>query len=392
MAGLYIHIPFCKSRCIYCDFYSTISQTSRTLFIEALLKELELKKPFIESIPIETIYFGGGTPSLLTINELRLIMDKLRSLYDSLFKLTEVTLEANPDDLSLTYLKQLYEIGFNRISMGVQSFIDSELLFLGRRHTATQVTESVELARKAGFSNISLDLIYGLPQSSFKQLTYSVQQLCALGVEHISAYALTYEGNTPLVNKASRGEITIKSDENVAAEYQFIVESLAGKGYYHYEISNFAQNGFEAKHNSSYWHRVPYIGFGPSAHSFICPTQHIRYKGVSFLPMQEARFANVANLKSYIAMLSQNQLPIGFSEALTNIDRYNEIVMLGLRTKAGIDLMYFEQQMGKEQLQMLLSKATPFIRQQILCCNNNTLYPTDKGMFLIDGVIAELFI
>lgn len=267
MAGIYIHVPFCKTRCIYCDFYSTTRSEWKGRYIEALCKELEMRYTYLKGKPIETLYFGGGTPSQLDEKDFRKVFDTVRRVY-GMENCHEITLEANPDDLCPEYLQMLSELPFNRISMGIQTFDDTTLKLLKRRHNAAQAIRAVELCRAHGFRNISIDLIYGLPGETTERWEKDLQQAIALDVEHISAYHLIYEEGTPIYKMLQKHQVEEVDEDSSVRFFTLLIDRLHEAGYEHYEISNFCKPGMYSRHNTSYWQGVSYLGCGPSAHSF----------------------------------------------------------------------------------------------------------------------------
>lgn len=398
MAGLYLHVPFCKSRCAYCAFYSQTNTRQQKAFVTALCRELELRREELApSIPIETVYFGGGTPSLLSPSQLEKIVDTIRSVYSPVPD-AEWTLEGNPDDITPEYAHALRLLGFNRVSLGVQSFCDEELRFLGRRHTARQVYSAIEALRAADFSNISIDLIYSLPGQSHQLWQQNLSSALTLEIPHISAYNLTYEEHTRLAHLARRGSIETQSDEDALRDYYYLVDTLYERGYDHYELSNFALRGMHSRHNSSYWDRVPYLGFGPSAHSYL----------------PESRYANVAHLHRYIEYLQQGTTAVDFRENLSPTDCFNETIMTGLRRAKGVDLQNVSEVFGREKLSFLQTASEPYLAQGLLILDSTSQYSIEapspsickervanegqflrasrEGMVVIDSIISDLFL
>lgn len=373
MSGIYVHIPFCKQACSYCDFYFTTHTLDKGKFIEALIKEIKLRKTYL-SQPIQTLYFGGGTPSVLTTVELEEILNTIRSIY-ALKQVTEITLEANPDNLSFEYLKALKRIGINRLSIGIQSFDDKDLALMNRAHTSIHAIDCFSYARKAGFNNISIDLIYGLPASSLNSWKANIEKALALNPEHISAYNLTIEDGTPLAYAVKKGRIVLPNDELVAQQHSILIKMLKEKGYEHYETSNFCKPGHRSKHNSSYWKNSHYIGLGPSAHSFNGST----------------RSWNVSNTRNYIQLISTNKNHYE-TEVLTLIDRINERILTGLRTKEGINLHQFEIDFGSVRLKELLKNASLNTQSNHLDLSNDYLKVSEKGKILLDKITSDLFI
>ncbi len=401
--GLYIHIPFCKRRCAYCDFYSTTEgDLVRSSFVNALCRELRQRRDYAGTARLSTIYFGGGTPSQLSGDELSRIFRCIWENY-TIEEGAEVTMEVNPDDIVppaggvADYATDtapkcdvglLKDLGINRISMGVQSFHDHHLLAINRRHTAAQARKAVSAIRKAGMENISLDLIYALPGQTLKEWESDVEDVLRLRPRHISAYALSYEEGTPLYDRLLRGEIEEADDELSLTMYRHLIERLENAGFEHYEISNFALPAFRSCHNSSYWTGAAYQGVGPGAHSF---------DGKSL------RRANLPDLHHYISALdcdlpSGSSLPVECADApheleqLSSADLYNEFVMLSLRTKDGICLKQFEEIFGKAHLQNLQVSARPFLDDKKMEHVDGRLRLTRSGIFLSDAIIRELLI
>ncbi len=331
MAGIYLHIPFCRKVCGYCDFFKNVSLKRKEPLLAAMQKEIVLRKDYLGE-PVETIYFGGGTPSVLAINEI----DKLLSVvYDtfSIAKNPEITFEVNPDDLDTYYLQSLKNLGINRLSIGIQSFDDKVLQFMNRRHSAREAIACIQRARAVGFENLSLDIIYGIPHTDVAFLQKNLQQLCNLQPTHISAYHLSIEQGTPFAHLQDKGKLRQITDENSEKQYRFLVQYLDKKGYEQYEISNFCKEGKISKHNTAYWQQVPYLGIGASAHSYNQTTRHW----------------NIANLKKYIESLQNNQLPCEV-EKLSEKEMFNDYIMVRLRTKWGIDLDYIQENFGMPYL------------------------------------------
>ena len=314
MAGIYIHIPFCKTRCAYCDFYSTTQTSLRERYIQALCRELELRNGYLQGHPVHTVYFGGGTPSQLRPTDLERIFGPLYKVY-GLEQCTEITLEANPDDLTDDYVAALARLPFNRVSMGIQTFHDPTLRLLNRRHTAAQAVAAVNRLRRAGIRNISIDLIYGLPGETQERWEADLRQALSLDVEHISAYLLTYEEGTPLYRMKQQGQVQEADEDSCLCFFTTLMDTLAANGYEHYEISNFCKPGFHSRHNSSYWQGTPYLGCGPSAHS---------YNG-------QTRSWNTPSIDRYLAGIDSGQ-PASDTERLSLHTRYNEYIMTRLRT------------------------------------------------------------
>ena len=373
MAGIYIHIPFCKQACSYCDFYFTTHLLNKQDFLDALIKEIESRKAYLEGQPIATLYFGGGTPSQLSTKELQTVIEAVQSHY-SVIENAEITVESNPDDLTEEYLQQLFNIGVNRLSIGIQSFKNEDLELMNRAHNSEEAKTCVALARKSGFKNISIDLIYGLPNATLEDWKINIDQALQLDTEHVSAYNLTIEKGTPLAHSVTKGRVTIPSDHEIVLQHNLLVELLAEGGLEHYETSNFAKKSFRSKHNSSYWKGTHYAGVGPSAHSF---------NGIS-------RSWNISNTKKYVELIEQGKSHFE-TETLSLIDRINEFILTGLRTAEGIDLVHFESYFGKKALSNLLLESQESLSKGLLEKKQHRLIVSLRGKVLLDGITADLF-
>ena len=373
--NLYLHIPFCASRCSYCDFYTQTGSKQRTDFLSALLRELEERR---EELPrgeeVKHIYFGGGTPSQLSIAELTTITQRIHSLYP-IAKGGEVTIECNPDDITPSYAEGLALLPFNRVSMGVQSFHPDDLTFLNRRHSVEQVHEAVSSLRSVGITNLSLDLIYGLPRQTLKRWEASIESFLTLSVPHLSAYHLIYEEGTALTKLLEQGKVQAVSEEDSLAFFQLLINRLKAAGYEHYEISNFALPGCHARHNTGYWQGDPYLGFGPSAHS---------YDG------ERRRSFNVPSLTAYIKGMLSGKRDYSL-ELLTDEELQHEYIMTRLRTQWGISLKAYQARFGEEARAKLLCLAEPFLSSGTLLRDGDLLRLTPEGIFVSDGIIASLF-
>jgi oxygen-independent coproporphyrinogen-3 oxidase len=374
LAGIYIHIPFCKSRCTYCDFYSCTDLSLREKLLQSICTELINEKSYLENETIDTLYFGGGTPSLLHEADFSAIFAAL-AIHYNLSNCREITLEANPDDLTEDYLAMLRRFPFNRISIGVQSMRNEELRLINRRHTAEQAIRSVARCRAAGFENISVDLIYGYPSQRIDEFIYSLDNLLKMNVKHISAYHLTYEKDTVLYQQLQRGEICEITEELSVEMYRQLVKKLAEKGFKQYEISNFAQAGYESQHNSSYWNGSKYLGVGPSAHS---------YNGVS-------RRWNMSNITAYIESVN-GKSEFREIENLSESDRYNDFIITTLRTSKGASLKYLQKNFSETMLDFCLKNADKHLKNKLLKIEKNYLKFTSKGIVLSDTVLADLFL
>ncbi|MFI3265962.1 MAG: radical SAM family heme chaperone HemW [Rikenellaceae bacterium] len=372
MAGLYIHIPYCKSMCVYCDFHSCVALSSLEPMIEALKKEMTLRRDYIKGQDVDTIYIGGGTPSLCTAKQIEGLVNHASSLWNTK-NCVEITMEANPDDLSVEYLRELRSVGINRLSIGIQSFDDKVLKFLRRRHGAKAAMDSVAMARQAGFDNISIDLIYGIPDMSIAQWQHSLDVAVGLGVEHISAYHLTVEEGTPLDTLVEQGKVNLVSEQDSQDQFEMLRSQLERAGIEQYEISNYARLGRESKHNSSYWHGIHYIGIGPGAHS---------YDGAS-------RRWNLPDNQLYMDCLAQE---LSYqTEELTPTMQYDEYIMTALRTTRGIDYQDMENKLGAHKLQLLKKSAKPLLDDGLLESTERGCAVSRSKLMICDMIIAELF-
>lgn len=372
MAGIYIHIPFCKQACHYCDFHFSTSLKKKEEMLAGLKHEMALRQTELDGEIIETIYFGGGTPSILEVDE---INDLIQTVYN-LFEVNEnpeITLEANPDDLDKATLYKLAESRVNRLSIGIQSFYEDDLKMMNRAHNSTEAIECLEIATSL-FDNISIDLIYGIPNMSNERWLSNVQRILDLGIPHISCYALTVEERTALNKLIKKGVIPSPEEEVAHQHFMLLIETLKANGYIHYELSNFAKSGYYSKNNSAYWLGKKYLGIGPSAHSF---------DGVH-------RSWNIANNSLYIKDISEDKLPREIEE-LNLTDRYNEYIMTGLRTIWGVDLTRVEREFGKTYHDYLVKLSASFLEEELMHKEGDILTITNKGKFLSDGIASDLF-
>lgn len=395
MAGIYIHIPFCKSKCGYCGFYSLPSLKLKDSFLEALKTEITARKDYLkrgrlrvkpamtppldDNDPsteiISTIYFGGGTPSLLDVDEIRDLLKRIADHFD-LVKNPEITLEANPDTLSPVYLEALRDIGINRLSIGIQSFFDNDLQYLGRKHNAEHARQCLVWAKQAGFDNLSIDLIYGLPTSDAEQWNRNLDLFFEADLPHLSAYALTLEPNSILTKQIELGKAAPLSEEDALRDYEILCRRAAENQFLHYEISNFCRSGMHSKHNTSYWFGTPYLGLGPSAHSFD----------------GKSRQWNVASVEKYYAMaLEPAEGPVFEKEQLSTEQLYDEYVMLRLRTHWGIDLKWLKREMGERFSNYCEQQAQPLLREGRITQTREFLHLDDRQMLFADGVAEALF-
>ena len=372
MAGIYIHIPFCKRRCIYCDFFSTTQSDQKSTYVRALCEELRIRKDYLQEEDIETIYLGGGTPSQLSQKELESIFTTIYIIY-KVKENAEITLEANPDDLTPEYVSMLCQLPINRISMGIQTFQENTLKLLHRRHTAQQAVEAFHRCREAGFQNISIDLMYGLPGETLETWIHDLKQAIDLHPEHISAYHLIYEEGTVLWKLREECQVKEADEDLSVSLFSTLIDMLTQAGYQHYEISNFCLPGLHSQHNSSYWTGKNYLGCGPSAHS---------YNGFS-------RQWNVASLDKYMTGISSGQ-PDFELEELDLYTRYNDFVITSIRTCWGMPLSRLQTEYGEELYHYCLRMAKPHLEQGVLQLQDEVLKLTSKGIFVSDGIMSDL--
>ena len=373
MSGIYIHIPFCKQACHYCDFHFSTNLKKKDEMVLALAKEIEMRKSEFQDEIVETIYFGGGTPSILQIADLRFLIDEVYRNYKVVEK-PEITVEANPDDLTENRIIELSKNKVNRLSIGIQSFFEDDLQLMNRAHNVEEAKKCLEIATQY-FDNISIDLIYGVPEMSNEKWLQNIETALSFNVPHISSYALTVEPKTALHSFIQKGIIPQPDDEVAQEHFHILVDKLSENGFIHYELSNFGKENYFSKNNSSYWLGKKYIGIGPSAHS---------YDGKN-------RGWNVSNNSRYIKSIQENKLPIEI-ETLTKTDRYNEYIMTGLRTIWGVSFERIEQEFGKTYLDYLNQQAAKFIEDHLLFVDDNILRTTKKGKFLSDGIASDLFL
>ncbi|MFT4155078.1 radical SAM family heme chaperone HemW [Parafilimonas sp.] len=372
MAGIYIHIPFCRKACCYCNFHFSVSQKLLPQMVNAIAQEMVLRTEYINE-KIETVYFGGGTPSLLRAGDIALLLNKMHSLFH-VDDNAEITLEANPDDMAADKLSAWKSMGINRLSIGTQSFFDEDLRWMNRAHNARQAYNSINLAVQSGFDNISTDFIYGTPGLTNEQWLQNLEMACQLHIPHLSCYALTVEPHTVLRRMIDKQKKEDVDAEKQSAQFELLMQWAAGKGYEHYEISNFAKPGFRSLHNSSYWQGKHYIGLGPSAHSFNGNT----------------RQWNISNNALYIENLHKNIVPFE-QEELTSTQQLNEYIMTALRTAKGINLFHLNRLSGEKITTDIIKEAERFIQQDLMERKENALVLTSKGKLFADGIAASLF-
>lgn len=373
MSGIYIHIPFCKQACHYCDFHFSTSLKKKDEMVSALANEIAMRKDEFKDEVVETIYFGGGTPSILEIADLRWLIEEVFQHYN-VTENPEITVEANPDDLSEERIIALSQNKVNRLSIGIQSFFEDDLKLMNRAHNVAEAKKGLEMATKY-FDNITIDLIYGMPEMSREKWLQNIQTALSYNIPHISSYALTVEPKTALHQFIQKGVIPPLDDDLAQEHFHLLVDTLEEHGFVHYELSNFGKEGYFSKNNSSYWLGKKYLGIGPSAHS---------YDG-------EKRGWNIANNSLYLKSLAENKLPIEI-EILTKTDRYNEYIMTGLRTIWGVSLNRIETEFGANYLNYLQQQAAKYIDDHLLFVDDNILRTTKRGKFLSDGIASDLFL
>ncbi|WP_303922549.1 radical SAM family heme chaperone HemW [Draconibacterium sediminis] len=374
MAGIYIHIPFCRQKCYYCDFYKTVNTSLQHDFISALKNEAKVRKNYLNDETVETIYFGGGTPSVLTAPEIAEILAVLNKEF-TVNSNAEITFEANPDDLSNAYLKDLKKEGINRLSIGIQAFQNRHLEKMNRRHNAAQAVEAIENAAKNGFSNLSADLIYGLPDLTPKEWEESLNQMFKLPVKHLSAYHLTYHEGTAFYTWLKKGTLKELKEAESVAQFNTLIDLSIANGFEHYEISNLAKDQLYSRHNTAYWMGTKYLGLGPSAHSF---------DGVS-------RRWNDSSVEAYIKAQANNQTYFE-EEKLSENDQYNEYILTRIRTKWGVSEKELEQRFGPEKASYFSRQLTKYKDTGVLQINNEIITLTRNGLFVSDEIMADLMI
>ncbi len=372
MAGIYVHIPFCRKACHYCNFHFSTTHSLLPQIVESIVEEIRLRKDYL-SAPVSTIYFGGGTPSICSNEQLSSLIHQLKNTF-SLAPNIEMTLEANPDDITVEKLLHWKTLGFNRLSIGVQSFREEDLQWMNRAHNSEQATSAILLAKANGFDNISIDLIYGTPTLSDEQWQHNVQTAIALQVPHLSCYALTVEPKTALDKMVEKKKVLAPDPEKQARHFELLMQWMEAAGYEHYEISNFAKPGMRSKHNSSYWQGSPYLGLGPAAHSF----------------NGHSRQWNIANNALYIKNIAEGNVPFEMEE-ITPTQALNEYIMTSLRTSEGLSLEYIQHNWGEEKAIEIRKNANIYIVQENAAINNGNLQLTKKGKLLADGIASDLF-
>lgn len=374
MSGIYFHIPFCKVKCNYCDFYKSTDLSYVSAILPLIEKELSIRTGYLTDKKIETIYFGGGTPSLLKKEEIKRLLNLIYSSFD-VSPMAETTFEANPDDLTPEYLENLFSIGVNRLSIGIQSFSDTDLKFMGRRHNARQAVDAVINAQTVGFNNISVDLIYGIPGMSFQQWHENLERVFSLKVQHLSAYHLTFHEGTLLWSNLQKGVFTEVEEDDSYRQFEELVSESEKHDFIQYEISNFALADYYSIHNSSYWKQIEYLGLGPSAHSFNKTTRHWNPSDIAAYS-KAIRLGNIA----------------GEFELLTLTDKFNDYLITGMRTIWGIDKEYIVNEFGDQIMHHLEKNVQRLLPSGIIEERNNHFYITKKGIFITDKILSELFL
>ena len=374
MAGLYIHIPFCKQACYYCDFHFSTNRSYQQDMVSAMIKEMELQKEYLDGETLDTIYFGGGTPSIINLDQLERLLNEAFKLF-SVNSEAEITLEANPDDLSKDKLKGLASLGINRLSIGIQSFDDRVLEYLHRAHNSNEAIRCIDEARNAGFQNISIDLIFSIPIATHKILNQDINTALQINPEHISAYSLTIEEKTVFGNWLEKGKISPCSDETSAKQFELLISTLEDNHYEQYEVSNFCRDGYYSRHNTSYWKNVPYLGIGPGAHS---------YNGKS-------RQFNLPHNPKYLKSLKKNNVPFQIEE-LDEVSKTNEFLLTSLRTKWGCDLNVLKEKFAYDLLNVCGREMKEFLNNELVMIDNGVVYLTKKGIMVADEIIGQLFL
>ncbi len=373
MAGIYIHIPFCKKKCNYCNFFSVASLKHKNAFLESLKIEIETQRDYLKNELINTIYFGGGTPSLLSVSEISVIIEQLHKFYN-IINNPEITLESNPDDLSKQKINELKKSSVNRLSIGIQSFFQEDLNYLDRTHDTDQAENALKYLQDSGFENLTIDLIYGIPTSTNKMWEQNLEKFFSFRIPHLSAYSLTVERKTILHHQIKKQKLS-QPDENKSIEqYKILLDRSKNYNFIHYEISNFAKKGYFSKHNTNYWLGKNYLGFGPSAHSF---------NGIS-------RQWNISNITKYIELINNNNI-IFEKEILTKDQQYNEYVLTALRTIWGCDTRHIKNNFGEKYLEFFIKSSEKYLAKKMMIKNENSFVLSEDGKLFADGIAAEMF-
>ena len=371
---IYLHIPFCKQKCSYCNFHFSTSTSAVEDMVQAIKKEIFLRKDELQNKTISSLYFGGGTPSILKVDHLKLLIDEVSKYFDFADDI-EITLEANPDDLNKNFVKELSQTAFNRLSIGTQSFFEEDLKLMNRAHNAMEAIDSIKRSQDFGFNNISIDLIYGSPNSNLKNWKENLKTAVQLQVPHLSSYALTIEPRTAMAHWIETGEMQAPKEAEQNDAFYFMSEFLKENGFSHYEISNFAKEGFQSRHNTAYWQYQEYLGIGPSAHS---------YDG------HRKRSWNVANNTKYVKEISQNKIPREV-EILSEKEQFNEMLMIGLRTTWGVSLLNLKSRFSSELIEKFEVEMNYKLNEGLLIMDQEYLKIPEKHWFLADGIASDLF-
>lgn len=374
MAGIYLHIPFCKRKCAYCDFYSIANTKMNENFVKAVSKEIELQKNYLKGESVQTIYFGGGTPSMLSEKQIGIILDQIHENFE-VEENNEITLEANPDNLSEKYLKKIKKLGVNRLSVGIQSFDAADLILMKRKHSVNQAINAVKTAQEVGFENISIDLIYGLPDLTIQKWEQNLYKALNLNIQHISAYHLTIEPNTLFQKMYKNDKLNLPTENESIDQFNMLIQKTAKKGFLHYEISNFALDGSISLHNSNYWMGVKYLGLGPSAHSYNLTS----------------RQWNISNLHEYLDAISKGKIPFE-TEILSQNEKYNDFVITSLRTMWGLNTEKLNKEFGEKYKSYFIKKTKELIDKNLLKKREEKYILTEKGMLISDNIISSILI
>jgi len=373
MAGIYIHIPFCKKKCNYCNFFSVASLKNKNAFLESLKIEIETQKEYLKNDLINTIYFGGGTPSLLSVSEISVIIEQLHKFYN-ISNNPEITLESNPDDLSKQKINELKQTPVNRLSVGIQSFFQEDLNYLDRTHDTAQAENALKYLQDSGFDNLTIDLIYGIPTSTNKMWEQNLEKFFSFRIPHLSAYSLTVEQKTILYHQIKKQKLSQPEESKSIEQYKILLDRSKDYNFINYEISNFAKEGYFSKHNSNYWLGKNYLGLGPSAHSF---------NGIS-------RQWNISNITKYIELINNNNI-IFEKEILTKDQQYNEYVLTALRTIWGCDSDYIKNKFGQNYYEFFIKSSEKYLTKKMMIKNENSFVLSEDGKLFADGIAAELF-
>ena len=373
MAGIYIHIPFCKKKCNYCNFFSVASLKNKNAFLESLKIEIETQKDYLKNDKINTIYFGGGTPSLLSVSEISVIIEQLHKFYN-IINNPEITLESNPDDLSKQKINELKQTPVNRLSVGIQSFFQEDLNYLDRTHDTAQAENALKYLQDSGFDNLTIDLIYGIPTSTNKMWEQNLEKFFSFRIPHLSAYSLTVEQKTILYHQIKKQKLRQPEENKSIEQYKILLDRSKKYNFINYEISNFAKEGYFSKHNSNYWLGKNYLGLGPSAHSF---------NGIS-------RQWNISNITKYIDLINNNN-NIFEKEILAKDQQYNEYVLTALRTIWGCDSDYIKNKFGQNYYEFFIKSSEKYLTKKMMIKNENSFVLSEDGKLFADGIAAELF-